>query len=253
MKGKIKYNFLMNRSNKPNNYFWVGGKNTCLEILKEQSREIKEILCTKNFIDKNKLHNKDYKVVTNEQINKLFSKSFNHQGIALRVGKITTSSSKNLVFKNKEKITLVAIDDVTDQGNIGSIVRTCLAFNADGIIINKKYFNQDSFIFMKAAAGASEKLKIITTSNIYNDLKFLKKNNFWVYGMSSKAKDVFHKQKFMNKRVLIFGSESKGIKETILKQCDLILKLDISNKIESLNVSNAVSASLHGLKILDQF
>lgn len=232
-------------------FFWIGGKNTCLEVIKSKKREIKEYLCTDKLHKDLLLINNNFKITTQKQLDKIFNKDFKHQGIALKVKKIQTFNLKEFLNYNPNPKNLVALDDISDQGNIGNIVRTCAAFNVNGLIINKKFFQQKSYTFMKAASGASEKINIITTSNIFNDIKYLKKKNFWIYGLSSKSKDYFHKHNFQEKRVFVFGSENKGIKNKILDICDISLKIKIYNNIESLNVSNAVSACMHAINILD--
>ncbi len=128
---------------------------------------------------------------------------------------------------------------------------TCAAFGVDAIIVDKKNFNQKSFVCIKSASGAIENINIIETSNIKNDIKFLKKKDFWIYALSSKAINSFHKENFNKKKVFIFGSEEKGLKNNTLKLCDNILKIDIDKKTESLNVANAVSACLYGLRVLN--
>lgn len=231
--------------------FWVGGANSCLEIIQKKSRDIEKCLCTETFLSKNKLSNLKYELKNNREINKYFSPTFNHQGIALKVNKIKTYNIKELFLTSENMKNIIVLDGVTDQGNIGSIIRSCAAFGVDAVIIDKKNFNQKSFVCIKSASGAIENINIVETSNIKNDIKFLKKKNFWVYALSSNAKNYFHQENFNKKRVFIFGSEERGLKDNTLKLCDNTLKIEIEKKTESLNVSNAVSACLYGLRILD--
>ena len=143
------------------------------------------------------------------------------------------------------------MDGLTDQGNIGSIIRTAYAFNADGIIIEKKYFNQKNQHCIKSSSGAIEHLKIIPVTNINNEIKYLKNHNFWIYSLDQYSNNIFYKEKFASKRAFVFGSEGKGIKNMTKSLCDISLKININSKSESLNVSSAVSACLHGIEILD--
>ena len=69
--------------------------------------------------------------------------------------------------------------------------------------------------------------------------------------MTAKTNNYFHKEKFNEKNAFIFGSEKRGLRNNILKLCDNTLKIEMSNKVESLNVSNSVSACLYALKILN--
>lgn len=171
--------------------------------------------------------------------------SINHQGYAAKVNPIKTYSVRD--FENKNVVKLVALQGVEDQGNIGSIIRTCAAFNIDGLLIEKKNFKESSLQMNKAHVGNIENLKIIPTSNIINPIKQLKKNNFTIYCLNSNSEQNLKNYKFSQKSLLIFGSEGKGIKNYIKDQCDISIKIQINPNVESLNLSNAVAITLSNL------
>ena len=85
-------------------------------------------------------------------------------------------------------------------------------------------------------------------TNIRRAISFLKKNNYWIYGFDS-SKNQNSKLNFSQKSVLVFGSEGKGIRELVKKECDEIIQISIKNnlkfEIDSLNVSNATSIVLY--------
>ncbi len=72
---------------------------------------------------------------------------------------------------------MVVLDDITDQRNIGSIIRSCSAFNIDAVILLDKNYNPKNKMMYKSASGAMELVNIIPVSNITNALEVLKKNN----------------------------------------------------------------------------
>ena len=88
----------------------------------------------------------------------------------------------------------------------------------------------------------------IRVTNIRRAISFLKKNNYWVYGFDS-SKNKNSKLNFSQKSVLVFGSEGKGIRELVKKECDEIIQIKMKNnlkfEIDSLNVSNATSIALY--------
>ena len=174
------------------------------------------------------------------------NKDLAHQGIAALIKPLKEHSLEEEIKNNNLK-NLIALDGITDTRNVGSIIRNSVAFNIDGIIVNKKEINQDSQAMYKAASGAMENIKIFPVSNITNYIKLLKKNDFWVIGFDSNAKRNFEKFKWFKKNLLIFGSENKGIGKNLLSNCDEVLKINISKKIDSLNVSCATSAVLCNL------
>ena len=100
----------------------------------------------------------------------------------------------------------------------------------------------------KSASGAAEIVNYIRVTNIRRAISFLKKNNYWVYGFDS-SKNKNSKLNFSQKSVLVFGSEGKGIRELVKKECDEIIQINMKNnlkfEIDSLNVSNATSIALY--------
>ena len=178
---------------------------------------------------------------------KFKDKSFNHQGIAVLTNKISTFRISEINLDKDCVKNIIVLDGITDQRNLGSIIRSSLAFDVSFVIIDKRFFNQDNSLFLKSASGAFEKQKIILTSNIKNDLKVLRKKNFWIYSLDVKSETFIDKIKLSRKNVFIFGSEGYGIKKTISNYVDTNIKIKINN-IESLNVSNAVTSLLTLIK-----
>ena len=235
-------------SKNKNNHFWVGGRHACMEILNNPKRKVKQVICTETFASKNKIKQK-CNVSEKELLDKKFNdRSFSHQGIAIQTQTIETYSIKNINL-NVEKLNILILNNISDQRNLGSIIRTSLAFNVDYVIIDKRFFNQESFYFLKAASGSFENQKIILTSNIKNDIQILKKNNFWIYALDVKGKEYIHETQFEKKIGLVVGSEDKGINKTVLEKCDQKIRIKINDKIESLNVSNAVASILSILSL----
>ena len=140
--------------------------------------------------------------------------------------------------------TILILDQVSDQRNIGSIIRNCLAFKVDCIIIDKRFLKQNSHLLLKSASGAFEKQRIVETSNIKNDIKVLKKKNFWIYGLEVNSKEYLDEIKIPDKIAFVIGSEGYGLKKTVSNILDNKIKIRINEDIESLNVSNAVASLL---------
>ncbi|MFM7977794.1 MAG: TrmH family RNA methyltransferase, partial [Candidatus Fonsibacter sp.] len=97
------------------------------------------------------------------------------------------------------------MDDITDQRNIGSIVRSCVAFSVDGIVLLDKNFNSASKVMFKSASGALEHIKIFAVSNISNALQILKKNNFWIYALDQNSKNEVNNNMKSERIGLVFG------------------------------------------------
>ena len=225
--------------------FWIGGRHAVEAALNNKNREIVRVVSLQEI----KVASKriEIQIENKKFFNKIFmDKDLAHQGIAALIKPLKEHSLEEEIKNNNLK-NLIALDGITDTRNVGSIIRNAVAFNIDGIIVNKKEINQDSQAMYKAASGAMENIKIFPVSNITNYIKLLKKNDFWVIGFDSNAKRNFEKFKWFKKNLLIFGSENKGIGKNLLSNCDEVLKINISKKIDSLNVSCATSAVLCNL------
>ena len=147
--------------------------------------------------------------------------------------------------KIKKNITFIALEDVTDPRNIGSIIRSAASFGIDGLIFKYRHFPSNSKLMYKSSSGCMEHLNIFTVSNINTTLKYLRDNNFWVYGFDSKSDKDFTKIEWQRNVVLLFGSEGYGITKHSKKYADFLVKIKINDKIESLNVSNSASIVFH--------
>ena len=227
--------------------FWICGKHAVFEAIKNKKREVTKVIVNdelkKNEIKKFNQNIKYLEVRNNKHIAKLIkNNSINHQGYIAEIQNENRSNNEyKKLFKNFK--TVIILDGVTDPRNIGSIIRTSSAFNVDAVIVNEREFKSDSIAMYKAASGAMEKISIIKYSNIKYAVDDLVNENFNIISFSSDATHSIKKENFQEKNAFIFGSEEKGISEKILKKSQKILKIDIQN-IESLNVSNTVSAVL---------
>jgi len=216
--------------------FWIGGKHAVLSAIKNPKRKINKLIITeenqkdfnlKNFNKKILIETKDKK-----EIDKIFiSENIVHQGVAAEIESIPTVELKEyLKSKSNSKNTLVVLDDITDQRNIGSIIRSCSAFNIDAVILLEKNYNPKNKMMYKSASGAMELVNIIPVSNITNALEVLKKNNYWVYGLDGNAKENIEDQKWSNQNVFVFGSEGDGLRRLVKENCDHLIKIQINKE-----------------------
>ena len=146
--------------------------------------------------------------------------------------------------KNKN-LNLIALEDVTDPRNIGSIIRSAVAFNIDGLIVKERSFPGKSKLLYKSASGGAEHLKIFKVSNINTSLKFLKSKDFWVSAFDVSSDKDFSKNDWKGKNILLFGSEGYGLKSKTLINADFKFRVKMDRNIESLNISNTVSVVCH--------
>ena len=173
-----------------------------------------------------------------------------HQGYVAEVEHLESYPLKEFIKQNKKNLNFVCIDEVTDARNIGSLIRSAASFNLDGLIVKERSFPSESKLMYKAASGSLEYLNIFKVSNINTTLKYLRENNFWIYGFDSSGKKNFTEVKWSGNNVLLFGSEGFGMRKNSIKYTDFLVNIDINKKIESLNISNSAAIVFHHLNFL---
>ena len=143
---------------------------------------------------------------------------------------------------------LVVLDHIQDPQNLGSILRSSLGASVDAIIIPKDRACHLTPTVRKVSKAASEIIPVIVVSNLRNTIKILKKYSFEIYACSGEANKNYFEVDFTGPKVLIFGSEEKGIQKFLATEADEKIKIPIDSRLESLNVSNATSVILFEAK-----
>ena len=235
--------------------FLIVGKHAVLEALKNPNRKIERVFLTEDA--QKKLNRENQNLNLFKKIN-FFYKSRKeldnlcgrdetaHQGLVAEVEQLEDITLKEFILENNKKnVNFIALEEVTDPRNIGSIIRSAVAFNIDGIIVKERSYPSKSKLLYKSASGGTEHIKIFKVSNINTALKFLKTKEFWVSAFDISANKDFTKHSWQGKNILLFGSEGFGIKDKTLKNSDFRFKVNMNNNIESLNISNTVSVVCH--------
>ncbi len=237
-----------NSSSNNSHSLWLYGKHPTLLALANKNRLCHEILVTQTTYDKLKNElptNVKLSVVNKETLESKVNKDAVHQGIIVRVSP--------LPILNLEDITLdgpiVILDQVTDPHNIGAILRNCAAFDIKNIIVTKNNSPYESAVLAKSSSGALEKVNIIRVTNLDRTIEKLKEQGYWCYGLAADTKLSIRQMKFSSKTALIFGAEGSGLRNLTSKRCDEIIKIPMSNNVESFNITNAVAITLYELHI----
>ena len=236
--------------------FLIAGKHAVTEALKNPYRKVLKIFLTesskKNLIADNQgvnlLRNIKLLYKTTKELDRLCSKDqISHQGLMAEIEHLEKINLKDYLklSESKKNITFVALEEVTDPRNIGSIIRSATSFNIDGVIVKERSFPRESKLLYKSASGCIEHIHIFEVSNINTTLKYLKVKDFWICGFDKNGNKDFVKHDWNGNNVLLFGSEGYGLKYQTLKNSDFLLKINISKKIESLNISNSAAVVFH--------
>tara|TARA_Y100000591_G_scaffold45189_1_gene33795 strand:+ start:111 stop:848 length:738 start_codon:yes stop_codon:yes gene_type:complete len=234
------------------NYFIVG-KHPVTEALKNPKRKVIRVFLTeesKKIINRenqnlNLLKNIKVYFKTKKELDKYCkNEQILHQGFVAEVEKLEYPSLKDFI-KKKNNINLVCLQGVTDPRNIGSVIRSAVSFNIDGLIVKERNFPEISKTLYRSSSGSIEYMNIFKVSNINTTLKYLRENNFWVYGFDMKGKKDLMEIDWKGNNVLLFGSEGTGLNLKTSKYVDFNVKIKINKQIESLNISNSAAIVFH--------
>ena len=166
----------------------------------------------------------------------------NHQGIVARVTPFKYCEVNDILEDAKRKEQqpfIVILDEIEDPHNLGSIIRTAELCGVHGIIIPKRRNVGVTSTVYKCSAGAIEHMKIAKVTNINATIDMLKEQGIWIYGADIDGTDYSYNVDFSGACALIIGSEGKGISNLTLKKCDVLVKIPMIGKINSLNASVA--------------
>jgi 23S rRNA (guanosine2251-2'-O)-methyltransferase len=236
--------------------FLIAGKHAVTEALKNANRKVLKVFLTedskktlnKDNQDLNLLKNIKIFYKTKKELDRLCGRDqISHQGLIAEIEHLEKLNIKDYINteKSNKKITFLALEEVTDPRNIGSIIRSAASFSIDGLIIKERNFPSESKLMYKSASGCIEHINIFEVSNINTTLKYLKAKDFWICGFDKNGNKDFTKHDWEGKNVLLFGSEGYGLKYQTLKNSDFLLKILINKKVESLNISNSAAVVFH--------
>lgn len=191
-----------------------------------------------------------------ERFNSISPKNINSQGILAMVspynyGNIDVYLRDEQAKKFNTKKRLIILDGVTDVGNFGSIIRNCHAFGFEGIIIPKRRSVAVNKRVSRISAGALEEVKIFRVVNIVKTIKDLKEKGFWIYGTTL---DISAGVKYLDEVIfsfpmaLVMGSEDRGVSRLTGTNCDIMVSIKLSGRMQSLNVSVASGIILYKIQ-----
>jgi 23S rRNA (guanosine2251-2'-O)-methyltransferase len=243
------------------NQVCVYGKHPVFAALGNKKRKIYQILVSKNseaelkqFIVDNKINcNQNLiRIVDNDYINSLLPIGSTHQGFVLKTSPITLISYNQFLDKiahlTKENLPpILILDSLTDPHNIGAIIRSSVAFGFKNIVVTQRNFPLNSPVIAKTASGMLEIVDLIAAQNLNSFLADLKKAGYWSVGLDGEAKTDISTTKNYSPIALVLGSEGEGIRRLVKENCDLLVKININQEVESLNASNAAAITMYEL------
>lgn len=224
---------------------WVFGHHAVEAILNAQKRKVFELHITaqhQNRYEKLARASKVRLVVTNpKDLDKKFPEKV-HQGVAAKVENLPTVHLEDILSGAQF---LLILDQITDARNIGACLRSANAFGVDAVIVPSHGSAVLNDVAVKASVGASEFTPVIEVGNLNKAIDQLKKEGFWLVGLDGYAEQDLSEVDLKGRTAIVMGSEGKGLRDLVKKNCDFTAKLPMVGEVESLNVSVATGVALY--------
>jgi 23S rRNA (guanosine2251-2'-O)-methyltransferase len=174
-------------------------------------------------------------------------KSANHQGI-VAVAAAKDYSSLSDIFElaklRNEQPFIIILDSITDEGNLGSIIRSAEVLGAHGIILGKRRSASLSAVAYKTSSGAAELLPVVKVTNLTETIKELKDKGVWIAAADANGEPA-DKLNLKGALALVVGSEGEGISRLVLENCDYKAKIPMKGSTGSLNASVAAAVLMY--------
>jgi 23S rRNA (guanosine2251-2'-O)-methyltransferase len=223
------------------------GKNSVLERLKRNPQSIRKAFLAENFKDQKIINlikgaHINIELLTKKQI-AWIKHAKDHQGVIAKVDSFKYKDyNKLLGDASLEKNAVLLLDRINDPQNLGVIIRLAACFGRFSIIIPMHKACPVNDTVLHVASGGENYVDIAEINNLSSAIFGLKKAGFWIAGavVSSEAENIFKKE-LPFPLALIMGSEGEGIRDGLIKELDMQLRIPMEGAKLSLNVSIATA------------
>ena len=172
----------------------------------------------------------------------------NNQGIVAEVSGYPYSDVIEILANARAKGELpfiLLLDSLQDPQNFGTLIRTAEALGVHGVVIPSARAVDVTPAVVNASSGASEHM-LIAQANLAQTIDSLKGENIWIVGLDQAGAEIESGSRHLKGALgLVVGSEGEGLHDLVRKKCDIVLKLPMKGKIESLNAAVAGSVALY--------
>lgn len=243
----------------------VIGKNPVLEILKSSPKDLNKIILLKKQKPEKALELL-VKTAKENSVNLIFLNYFDFrkffdsknkqegidQGVIGFLKDYKYFSVRDIVEENKkiQNPLILILDRITDPHNLGAVIRSAVCLGADGIVIPRHNSAEINHTVIKTSSGSVNYIKIAKETNLSNTIFFLKDKGYFIAGTEMNCSKTIFETDFKIPLALIIGSEGEGIRNNLKNHCDFLVRIPMTGKLDSLNVS--VSAAIFLYEIFRQ-
>lgn len=240
------------RRPEPTNSNVIFGLLPVLESLRAQRRRIDRVLIADgaregrigDVIGACREHGIAWNKVPRETIAKFVAPGANHQGVIAFSAAAEYVSTDEILESNPSAALILVLDGVEDPRNLGAILRVAECAGADGVVIPERRAVGLNETVAKSSAGAIEYVKVAKAGNLNRLIEELKERNIWVVGTSMDAKIDHTEWDWDRPSAIVLGGEGGGLHRLVAENCDVLVKIPMYGKIDSLNVSVAAGVLL---------
>ncbi|PKQ15895.1 MAG: 23S rRNA (guanosine(2251)-2'-O)-methyltransferase RlmB [Actinobacteria bacterium HGW-Actinobacteria-7] len=167
-----------------------------------------------------------------------------HQGVIARAAEFGYTPIEHVVgaVEGRPSALIIALDHITDPGNLGAVARTAEVVGAAAIVVQKKRSAAITPAAWKSSAGALAHVPLVQEANLVRALGIFKQEGFWVAGACEDAEQTAWDAPLEGRLVLVMGSEGEGLARLTKEACDFLVSLPQAGKVGSLNVAQATTA-----------
>ncbi len=233
---------------------WLYGRNAVYEAFKARRRQFFRIKLAQGVEEKGRLADilgmasKLRLPVEKLARSSLDSIASGHQGIAVEASEFSycaLADMLSLAEERREPPFLLILDVLQDPQNLGTLLRTAEAVGVHGVLLPFRHTATVTPAVVNSSSGATEHL-LIAQVNLAQAIQQLKEENIWITGLEAgrEAKDL-SQVSLSGALALVIGGESGGMRDLVRKSCDLLIRLPMRGKVESLNAAVAGSVALY--------
>lgn len=236
----------------------IVGRNPVMEALRSGSPQIEKILIVqgnenrriREIIDAATWKGIPFQRSPRHLMDRLIDRQDpNHQGVIAFIREFQYSDLSIILkrIRNKKDVSpvLLMLDQIQDPRNLGAIIRTANAVEADGVIIPKNNAAEITATVHKASAGSTAYTPISKVTNLAQTIEQLKSLGIWVVGTADDAEMRYTSANYTVPLCIVLGNEGSGIRRLVKQKCDYLVHLPMLGQISSLNVSVTAGVLLY--------
>ncbi len=230
----------------------IYGLSPVLEALRADNRRVDKVVIAdgakehrlSEIIDICRARSIAWSRVTRETFEKNLEPGVNHQGVMAFSAAADYVDADSMLDAASETPLFIVLDGVEDPRNLGATLRVAECSGVDGVVIPERRAVGLNDTVAKSSAGAIEYVSVAKTPNLNRFIEKLKENDVWVVGTSGDAEMSYTDWDWTRPSALVLGSEGTGLHRLVAENCDVLVKIPMYGKIDSLNVSVAAGVIL---------